>query len=156
MKISTSFAVLSILSIGAPLAIAQSIPPMAMEERHIPRLSSIMSGMQSQHMKLWFAGKAQNWDLAEYELRQIKATLAEAAGLYSGIPVSNVTTLAAPIEAIAGSIEAKDGKQFVKAVSDLTNGCNACHQSMGHGYIMMELPTEQPFSNQTFATHRKK
>ena len=36
-----------------------------------------------------------------------------------------------------------------------TQGCNACHQSMGRGYIVMRVPTEQPFSNQLFPPQGK-
>jgi hypothetical protein len=45
-------------------------------------------------VKPWFAGKAQDWELAAFEPRQIKDGLAEAATLYPGIPVSNLTTMA--------------------------------------------------------------
>jgi hypothetical protein len=38
-----------------------------------------METAQTPHAKLWFAGKAQNGELAAYELRELKASLAEAA-----------------------------------------------------------------------------
>src|SRR6516225_8745386 len=52
---------------------------------YVPRLSDIMSAVQTRHQKLWLAGKAQNWELAAFELNQLKAGLIEAALLYSGI-----------------------------------------------------------------------
>src|SRR5450759_722489 len=70
-----------------PRAIAQSGVGVAANEQYVPRLGDIMSMAQLQHMKLWFAGKSLNWDLAAYELRQLKASLVEAASLYRGIPV---------------------------------------------------------------------
>ena len=36
------------------------------------QLSDLMIALQFQHIKLWFAGKFSNWDLANYELRQIQ------------------------------------------------------------------------------------
>ena len=72
-----------------------------------------------------------------------------------GIPVTNVTTMTRPVQAIADTIEARDAKRFAKAVGELTEGCNACHQSMGRGYIVMRVPTEQPFSNQLFPPQGK-
>ena len=55
------------LSIGvAPLALAQTDP-------YVPALADIMSAAQWRHIKLWFAGKHQNWELASYELLQIRA-----------------------------------------------------------------------------------
>jgi hypothetical protein len=134
----------------APPAIAESNLDATTNEQYVPRLGDIMNAIQSRHMKLWFAGKALNWELAAYELRQLKAGLLEAAVIYPGIPVTNVTTMTRPVQAIADAIEARDAKRFAKAVGEMTDGCNACHQSMGRGYIVMRVPTEHPFSNQLF------
>jgi hypothetical protein len=139
----------------APLAIAQSHLDPAANEQYVPRLGDIMNSVQSRHMKLWFAGKAQNWELAAFELRQIKAGLLEAAVHYPGIPATNVTTMTKPVEAISSAIDARDVKQFTKAVSELTDGCNVCHQSMERGFVVIQTPTVSPFSNQVFAPQKK-
>jgi hypothetical protein len=48
-----------VLGIGvAPVALAQS-------DRYVPALADIMSGAQWRHIKLWFAGKQRNWELAK-------------------------------------------------------------------------------------------
>lgn len=134
------------------LAIAQSgNMRSATGEQYVPRLGDIMSNIQLRHIKLSFAGKAGNWQLAAYELRQLKAGLAEAATMYEGIPVTNVSTMTAPINSLDHAIAAKDGKRFAKLFDELTVNCNGCHQSMDRGYIAMRVPTDQPFSNQTFA-----
>lgn len=110
-----------------------------------------MTSVQIQHLKLWSAGNARNWALAAYELRQLKQSLIEAAMLYSGIPVSNVTTLAGSIDAISAAVERKDSTKFVKEFDDLTKRCNICHQSMDRSFIAIRTPTDQPFANQVFA-----
>jgi hypothetical protein len=145
--------VIALLMVGswAPSAIAQSKLEATTNEQHVPRLGDIMNGVQSWHMKLWFAGKALNWELAAYELRQIKAGLVEAAVLYEGIPATNVTTMTKPVQSVADAIEARDSRRFAKAVGELTDGCNACHKSMGRGFIAIQMPTASPFSNQSFA-----
>jgi len=137
-----------------PLALAQSATDMT-NEQYIPRLGDIMNAIQSRHIKLWFAGKAQNWELAIYELRQLKFGLVEAASLYPGIPVSNVTTMTTPAQSIEDAIEAKDIKRFTKAFGEFTDGCNGCHQSTGRGYIAMRVPDASPFSNQVFPRQGK-
>ena len=106
-------------------------------------------------LKLWFAGKSANWELAAYELRQLKASLVEAASLYQGIPVTNVTTMAQPVQSVNDSIEAKDSKKFAKAYGELTSGCNGCHQSIERGFIVMRVPDVSPFSDQQFAPQGK-
>ena len=133
-----------------PFALAQSGINAATSEQYVPRLGDIMNAAQLRHMKLWFAGKALNWELAAYELGQLKASLVEAASLYSGIPVTSVSTMAEPVQSISDAITARDGRRFSNAIGELTNGCNACHQSMERGYIVMRIPDASPFGNQSF------
>jgi hypothetical protein len=59
-----------------------------------------MTTIQMRHIKLWFAGKLKNWDLADYELNQIRQSLEDAATLYSGIPVEYVGATVDPIKAM--------------------------------------------------------
>lgn len=138
-----------------PLAIAQTDLNPVSSDRYLPRLGDIMNAIQTRHLKLWFAGKASNWELAGYELRQLRGGLEEAAVMYPGIPVTNITTMSDPVRSVADAIAAKDYRKFSKAVGDLTAGCNGCHQSIGRGFIAIKVPTEQPFSNQSFAPQAK-
>jgi hypothetical protein len=149
--------IIAVLTVGAlaPAAVAQSSLQPTTGEQYVPRLGDIMNAVQTRHIKLRLAGKAANWDLAAYELRQLKAGLLEAAVLYEGIPVSNVTTMSAPVQSIADAIAAKDGQRFAKAAGELTDGCNACHKSMGRGFIVMQMPTNAPFGDQSFAPPKK-
>jgi hypothetical protein len=141
---------------AASLAVAQSGLDAPSSDQYVPRLGGIMNLVQVQHAKLWFAGQARNWDLAAYELRQLRASLADAVVFYTGIPVGNVTTLATPIQAISDAIDAKDSKRFAKAVGDLTDGCNACHGAMQRGFVAIRIPTDKPFGNQVFQPQGKK
>jgi hypothetical protein len=71
----------------APLAVAQ-------QDTYKPPLGDIMGAIQLRHIKLWFAGKLGNWELATYEVGEIKASLENAAYLYRGIPADLVTNTA--------------------------------------------------------------
>jgi hypothetical protein len=123
---------------------------------YVPRLGDIMSAAQVRHHKLWLAGQARNWALATFELQQLKASLVEAAVLYSGIPVSNVTTLEGPLQAASDAILAKDAGKFKKAIGELTDGCNACHGSMNRSFVVIKVPSDQsPFGNQVFGPPSK-
>jgi hypothetical protein len=155
MKLKRYVVALLMASSLTPLAMAQSGMNLPSTEQYVPRLGDIMNAIQQRHMKLWFAGKARNWELAAYELRQLKSGLIEAATLYSGIPATNVTRLAEPAQSVADAIEAKDSRRFAKAVSEFTNGCNACHQSIGRGFIVMQVPTASPFRDQVFPPQGK-
>jgi hypothetical protein len=143
----------AILACGATAAIAQSeFKPTPSIKQYMPRLVAIMGAAQNQHLKLWFAGKAKNWELAAYELRQLTDTLAEAAILYPGIPVSNVTTMQEPLLSVADAVTAGNSQGFAASMQKLTEGCNACHVSMERKYVVMTLPTQQSWpTNQLFA-----
>ena len=152
MKAKPFAALLLAVSAAAtiPTSWAQSPPGASNAERYIPQLANIMTAAQLQHLKLWSAGTAHNWPLAAYELRQLRESLVEAALLYRGIPVSNVTTLASSISVMTEAIDRKDPERFAKEFGVLTKGCNTCHQSMDRAFIVLRTPAEQPFSNQAF------
>ena len=143
-------------SMGAATAVVAQDLKSPSADQYVPRLGDIMNAAQTRHQKLWLAGKAQNWELAAFELRQLRASLVEAALLYSGIPVSNVTTLEPSLQSTTDAIAAKDDRKFAKAVGDLTEGCNACHRSMGRSFVVIKVPSDpQPFANQQFAPQAK-
>ena len=60
MKLRSLCVALALLAGSGSIGLAQS-------DRYTPRLSEIMRMAQTQHLKLWLAAKAQNWDLATYE-----------------------------------------------------------------------------------------
>jgi len=119
------------------------------------RLADLMEGAQSRHTKLWFAGKARNWDLAAYETGQIKARLEEAAALYPRLPVSDLSTMIGPLDTMAQAVKAKDGAAFASAFDGMTRACNACHQVNNRGFIAIQRPTAPAFSNQVFELGKK-
>ena len=145
------FAVIGALFIGlilAPLAVAQ-------QELYRPPLGDIMGKIQLRHIKLWFAGKAGNWELATYEVEEIKTSLESAADLYRGIPVELVTNTADPIQAIREAIEAKDSAAFAKGYGEFTAACNGCHQGIGRSFIVIQKPIASPFTDQSFSPPKR-
>jgi ornithine carbamoyltransferase len=155
MKMSRFLAGLLLACCLAPMAFAQPKLEVSASEQYLPRLGDIMNAVQIRHIKLSLAGKALNWELAAYELRQLKAGVLEAAVMYPGIPVTNVTTMTAPVQAIADAIAARDSERFVKASGELRAGCNSCHQSMERGFIAIQAPTAAPYGDQSFAPRGK-
>ena len=124
-------------------------------ETFVPGLGEFMTGIQLRHAKLWFAGKTGNWALAAYELDEIKEGFGDAAQFqpdFKGIAVAKMIQekTASPIESLEKVIDGKDKKQFATAFDNLTAACNACHQSVGFGFISIQRPTVAPVSNQKF------
>ncbi len=54
-------------------------------------------------------------------------------------------------KALAEAIAAKDSAAFVAGFRQLTEACNACHESVHLGFIKIQTPTASPFSDQRFA-----
>jgi hypothetical protein len=156
MKIRVVMVAMLISIAPMAFAVAQSSQDPMSRGGSLPRLGEIMLGKQWRHIKLWFAGKEHNWNLAAYELAQIRASLSDAASLYSGIPVSDVVIMAGPIQSIDKAIRSKDSAGFVKAFNELTVGCNACHRNMERDFIEIRVPGASPFNDQVFAPPAKR
>ena len=146
----------------AALAFALVLPARAAEEGHGAKetyasgLGEIMSLQQMRHLKLWFAGQAKNWPLADYELDELKEGFDDVLKRFpthDGIALAPLVKLIADqeIPELAKAIEARDGARFASAFDALTAGCNGCHQSAKHGFIVIQRPASQPYSNQSFA-----
>jgi hypothetical protein len=139
------------------LALAATlILPVQAEERPVisqpyaPRLGDIMGMTQLRHFKLWYAGREKNWNLARYELGQIRASFGDATTYYPGLPVSDMTTMAKPSALIDAAIQAKDEHKFAQAFGQLTAACDSCHKAQGYGFIVVKVPTASPFNNEVF------
>lgn len=126
------------------------------KQAYEPGLGEFMTATQARHAKLWFAGKNRNWELAAYEVDEIKEGLEDAAKLHAthdGIPVAEMikTILDPRIERVEKAVDARNSAQFATAFDELTNGCNSCHQKAGHPFIRIQRPSEPPVTNQNFA-----
>lgn len=145
-----------LVALAAPLALAQPDTDVSVGP-YVPRLADIMTTMQLRHLKLYFAARAHNWQLADFELRLLRSGLAQAAVLYGALPVSNITTLAEPAQSLYDALQAKDERKFMNAFGQLTSGCNSCHQTMDRKFIVIGQPAgPSPFTNQVFAPDGKK
>lgn len=111
-------------------------------------LGNIMLLVQARHAKIWFAGRAQDWALADFELNHIADDLTAAAMLYREIPVELVTSAGRVIVRMKDAVRQKDESGFQSAFSDLTAACNACHTAGGVSFIRIQTPSNMPFTNQ--------
>jgi len=114
-------------------------------------LGDIMGLTQLRHIKLWYAGKAENWDLVTYELQQLNDTFARAAVQYVGIPVDTVAAVSPPLESLAEAAQEKNSGKFVSSFEVLTGACNSCHVAAGIPFVKIQTPTSSPFSDQDFS-----
>jgi hypothetical protein len=114
--------------------------------------------IQPRHAKLGLAGRAGNWPLAAYalvEIRQAFAGIAKAQPKFHGYPVADLAdaALKQPLAAVDDAIKAQDAKKFATAYDQLTQGCNACHGSLDHPFVVIKVPDASAFPNQEFSGH---
>jgi len=125
-----------------------------------PRIGDIMILMQIRHAKLWFAGNARNWELADFELDELKEGLEDIEKLFptiEGVAMPPVIDALndGEIAQLTKAIEAQDRAKFASAFDRLTAACNACHQVTKHAFIVIQRPTAPPLTNQSFAPQRR-
>ncbi len=122
-----------------------------LKKSYRPGFGEFMSGIQVHHEKLWFAGVAQNWELADFELGEIKEALDGIREYNYDRPESKSLPMIAPaIDSMAYAIQKKDPRSFKSGFILLTNTCNNCHQATKHGFNVIKIPETPPFSNQVF------
>jgi hypothetical protein len=121
-------------------------------EPYSPGLGEIMALQQMRHIKIWFAGHAGNWPLADYEIGELKEGFDDVSKLLGGDIVAQ--HVGAPISALEKAIDGKDGAAFTPAFDQLSAGCNGCHHTLDHGYIVIGRPSLLPYSNQIFAPQK--
>ena len=127
---------------------------------YTPSLVEFMLSVQSHHVKLWLAGNARNWDLADYQADELKELLEEIAKRvpkYRDVPVGQMieTATMPPMGDIETAIKARDSTKFVAAFDRLTEACNGCHEAANRGFIVVQRPATSSFPNQSFAPRRK-
>ncbi|SRR5258706_840685 len=116
-----------------------------------PGLGEFMSGIQVHHAKLWFAGQNQNWKLADFEVTEMKEALAAIKKYCSDRPeTKEIGMIDQSMDSIINAVQQKDLVDFKKGYILLTNTCNSCHQLTSHGFNVIKIPVNPPFSNQEF------
>lgn len=118
-----------------------------------PGLGEFMTAIQLHAGKLWFATQAANWDLAKYELDELRETMEAAKGLNeekNGIKISNVldSVLQTQVADLEKTLESKSQTEFKKSYDETLSACNGCHTEAGYKFIHIIRPTAPPVTNQ--------
>jgi soluble cytochrome b562 len=110
-----------------------------------------MSGIQTHHAKLWFAGLNENWALADFEVHEIQEALDDVQKFCSDRPeVKHMGMMNPAIDTVNYAIQQKNLQLFKNSFILLTNTCNNCHKATDHGFNVVIVPTNLPVVNQDF------
>ena len=93
--------------------------------------------------KVGLAGQQENWPLAAYafkELRQGLLIVAKAVPRWKGLPVPDLldAAMTQPLTVLDFAIKAGEPRHFADAYAKLTAGCNACHATTDHPFIVIK------------------
>lgn len=95
-------------------------------EPYTPGLGDFMTAyVQPHHVKLWLAGRAGNWKLAQYEAKELEETFEDVANyqaIWNDLPIGKMVESAVtkPLDAVEDAIKAKSAQRFQVAYRDLT------------------------------------
>ena len=149
-------ALIGIVLLGALAARAQQTdkpaasPPEA--DAGGPGLGEIMTLQQLRHIKLWFAGRARNWPLADYELGELNEGFEDVSKLLGGDIIEK--NVGATMKDLQKIVDDKNADGFAAAYDRLSAGCNSCHRTLDHAFIAIQRPTVLPYSDQNFAPQK--
>jgi hypothetical protein len=161
-------AVLAALIVTAPpIASAQPVAPQtptqvpaaAAQPDYHPSIADLMNiGVQPRHIKIGLALREQNWAYLAYEANELKGVLARTARTVPRIDGKFDTaamiesTIGQPLRDLADALKAKDLAKSEAAYAAVSVSCNACHQAVLHGVIVIKVPQGEFYPDQDFRT----
>lgn len=126
-----------------------------------PGLGDYMTTIQLHAGKLWFAAGAANWELAAYEVGELKETIETAERLEeekNGVKISPLldAVLKTQVAALEKAVKSGSTPQFQKAYDEMLDACNSCHAEAGYKFIRIVRPTVPPVTNQSWEPDAEK
>jgi len=120
-----------------------------------PELGEQMLTLQIRHARLWFAGQAQNWTLAAFELQEIKEALdavVEQNGEHAVFQPQRLADILpamtrAPIMGLRDAIDHGSKSEFEKTFDGLSAACSGCHKAAGTDFLVIQRPTAPLLDN---------
>lgn len=128
-----------------------------LNDTYKPGFGEFMSSIQVHHNKLWFAGQAQNWKLADFEIHEIQEAVDDVEKFQTEREESRQIPMIKPaLNSVTSAIEHKDSSAFKSSYILLTNTCNNCHKATNFEFNQVKIPDNPPFSNQVFKQKNEK
>jgi hypothetical protein len=119
-----------------------------------------MTTVQLHAGKLWFAAEAANWELAAYEVDELKETLEAGERLdeeKNGIKISPLldAVLKTQIAALEEAVKSANAAKFQQSYDETLAACNSCHAEAGYKFIHIVRPSAPPVTNQSWKPDAK-
>lgn len=116
-----------------------------------------MSFISRYAQKLYFAGEAENWELADiysHEIEEISADIVSRGEMHDGINISELmeSMLLPQIEQLEKAIDSGDREMFMDRYNVMIQSCNSCHEASDYGAVKVTVPDVNPYA-QDFGTN---
>jgi len=129
--------------------------PAAADEAAGPELGAQMLELQIRHARLWQAGAARNWILAQFQLAELRETVSgivETNGDHAALqPQRLADVMPAMLDPALGAMQAAvdghDGAAFDAAYDQLSQACTGCHAAADHGFLVIQRPITPVLDN---------
>jgi hypothetical protein len=125
-----------------------------------PGLGDYMTTIQLHAGKLWFAAEAANWELAAYEVGELKETIEAAEKLEedkNGVKISPLldAVYKTQVAALEEAVKSGSTPKFQQSYDEMLAACNSCHAEAGYKFIHIVRPTAPPVTNQRWEPEAK-
>ena len=95
------------------------------------------------YQELYWAGKDENWEYADYQLEKIRITIENGLQRRPKRAKSAEHFLTNVLPEMQKAIEGKDTTVFNKNFQMLTGNCNSCHAMERVPFFTVKIPTER-------------
>lgn len=107
-------------------------------------MAHLMKEVSERYHVLYYAAKARNWKLAQYQFNQVKALFRIGATLRPKYTEDLNGFIKSHFEPLGQSIGAKDWNAFEKQYLSTIRESDKFHEKYGYGYIHFVLPKNPP------------
>ena len=120
-----------------------------------PELGEQMLAIQIRHARLWYAGQAQNWLLAAFEVQELKEAfdaVVEQNPEHATFQPQRLADILpamtnAPIKALRDATDHNSKAEFEKAFDGLSAACTGCHHVAGNDFLVIQRPSAPLLDN---------
>jgi cytochrome c553 len=120
-----------------------------------PELGQQMLELQIRHARLWQAGEARNWMLAQFQLAELRESLdgvVELNGEHAALQPNRLADvlpehMGPALAALQQSVDKQDGAAFDAAYDKLSEACSGCHAASDHGFLVIQRPRTPMLDN---------
>jgi len=109
-----------------------------------PGLGTLMPEIGTRAWKLYYAGKAGNWTMAQFQYAEIRGLMRTGSITRPQYKDDLTSFMDGIMNPVGEAITAKDFAAFDKAFKDMVTEANDYHDGVGRNYIVWKLPDQPP------------